>query len=626
MKKNITLIGMPFSGKSTIGEYISKKLNYELVDLDKSIEERYNMKLSEIVLMYGNEQFKKIEENAMLQINGENKIISTGGSVIYCEKGIEYLKSISKLIFLNVGVNELLKRMNNITMEDRAIVFKPGQTFEHLYHERIPLYLQYCCKEIKCDSLSVDKIANKILNVKIVCKFGGSSLQSSDSMRKIYSIIKDKLNTPKLKIILVFSASGKTTDKLLKAGKTAENFDIEYKNILEDIFTNHINFVDDLIVSEEIKYKLKSELNKMFELIKEICTGIYYLKDFSEKTSDYLLSFGEKMSNLIMYNYLSESIANKNIKLKDSTDFFITDYKYGNGQIIVSQTKRNLNNMEEDFDILIFPGFIGKNESGFITTLGRGGGDYTAALLGSFLNVDLVEIWTDVNGIMTSDPRIVKRTKSIDNISYNEMMELSHYGANVIYTPTILPLYNSKIPLIVKNTFNPEHRGTCINFDNKDSNRIATAISNIKNVTLIKVFGNYLIGNIGFSSSLFSMFSNKNINIIMISQSSSEHSIYVVINQKDYDVAKFYLNQLFENKIKNNEVILKFWNDKSVLSIETNKSENIIKISAIIYPIFLYEKVKIYTQTTSDHNICVILDRENLNNIQISIHDKIFEV
>ena len=453
----------------------------------------------------------------------------------------------------------------------------------------------------------------------IVCKFGGSSISTSQNIIKIKDIIKERVEDNR--IIVVFSAIGKTTDMLINVGQTAIHSD-DYKYLLQNIIDLHYNIINDLLGQDATIHELIKPLEKN---LRDICLGIYYLKDFSQKNSDYLTSFGEKMSNLIITEYLKQEISNKNISLIDSTEFIITDYNYGNAKIIETKTCQNLEKLKEiDFDLLIVPGFISKNESSFVTTLGRGGGDYTAALLGAVLDVSRVEIWTDVNGIMSSDPRIVKNSLSIENISYNEMMELSHYGANIIYTPTILPLYNKKIPIIVKNTFNPTHIGTTISFKNKETHLIATAISNIKNVTLIKIYGNYLIGNIGFSSRLFSLFSNNNINIIMISQSSSEHSIYVVINENDYDIAKYNLNKEYEKQISKNDVIIDFYNDKSVLSIETNNIDNITEISARIYQIFRKYNIKIYTQSTSDHNICLILDRKYLNPIQILVHDEVF--
>tara|TARA_Y100000991_G_C21974577_1_gene351414 strand:- start:478 stop:2865 length:2388 start_codon:yes stop_codon:yes gene_type:complete len=453
----------------------------------------------------------------------------------------------------------------------------------------------------------------------IVCKFGGSSIGNSSNIINVKDILLQRVNNEKL--IIVFSAIGKTTDLLIQVGNISSSGK-EYKTELNNIIEYHMDIIKNLGITDEIFFE---EFNKLFKNINDICKGLYYLKDFSNKNCDYLISHGERLSNLIIFYYFKKSFQNKNILLEEPTEYIYTDYNYGNAKIIESKTYQNLSKLSnKEFDLLIFPGFISKNESNYVTTLGRGGGDYTAALIGASLNVSRVEIWTDVNGIMSSDPRIVKNSISIDKISYNEMMELSHYGANIIYTPTILPLYNKRIPIIVKNTFNPEHPGTKIDFENTNTSNIATAISNIKNVCLVKIYGNHLIGNIGFSSKLFSIFSNINVNIIMISQSSSEHSIYVVINNKDYEVTKFKLNQLFEKQIKTNDVILDFWNNKSVLSIETNKNDNINEISARIYPLFRNYNIKIYTQITSDHNICLIIDRKNLSAIQSLIHDEIF--
>ena len=456
----------------------------------------------------------------------------------------------------------------------------------------------------------------------IVCKFGGSSISSADNIKKVKTIILEKLSNQKTKQVLtVFSAFGSTTDQLIKAGKVASEGNQEYKNILNNIIDDHNKIVEELFNS---KKEYMEFVEPIYTKINEILLGIYYLKDFSNKNSDYLLSFGEHLSNQIIFNYFKR-VLNYKVEFIDSSEYILTDYNYGNAKLIESTTVTNIQKLKDlEFELLVVPGFISKNESGFQTTLGRGGGDYTAAIFGAALDATVVEIWTDVNGIMSSDPRIVKNSMTIDNISYNEMMELSHYGANVIYTPTILPLYNKKIPIIVKNTFNPEHKGTLIDIENNKDDKIATAISNIKDVTMIKIYGNYLIGNVGFSSKLFSLFSSNHINIIMISQSSSEHSIYVIINKNDFDVAKFELNRKYEEQINKGDVILKFWNDKSVLSIETNKNENIIEISARIYPILKKYRIKVYTQITSDHNICLIIDKKFLEPIQMLIHDEVF--
>ena len=448
-----------------------------------------------------------------------------------------------------------------------------------------------------------------------ICKFGGSSLSNSENILKVVDIILSK----KSKIIIIFSAIGKTTDKLIQLGKYAEQKNENYLIIINELRSDFQKIVEKLNINE-----ITNKIDIHFETIKDICKGIYYLRDFNKKTSDYLTSFGELITNFIIFKYL-EKISNKKILMIDSSDYIITDNNFGSANIIEEKTEGKIEKLKDlDYDYLVVPGFISKNELNNMTTLGRGGGDYTAAIFGSCLNVDFVEIWTDVDGIRTSDPRIVKNTDTLDKISYNEMLELSHYGANVIYTPTILPLYKKNIPLYVRNTFNPEFKGTKIDFSNDNNDKIATAVSSIEDVSLIKIYGNYLIGKIGFSGNLFSLFSNNNINIIMISQSSSEHSIYLVINQNDYNIAKIELEKNYIKQIDKNEMFIDFYNDKSILSIETNKLENIVNISSKIYPIFKKYRINIYTQITSDHNICLVLDRINLKPIQVLVHDEIF--
>lgn len=453
-----------------------------------------------------------------------------------------------------------------------------------------------------------------------VCKFGGTSLGSSYRIKEVINIISKKINN-KEKLVLVFSAIGRTTDKLLEIGNMSMT-NSSYIDMVDKLEYEHKLLAEELDIAS--KYII-SEINVMFERIKMILLGISCLGDFNKKTSDMLLAFGEKLSCLIVGNYAKKNIP-VNILIIDSSKYIITDSNFGSANVLQEETDNRLKELEKNnFDILIASGFISMNEYSEQTTLGRGGGDYTAAIYGSYFNVEKVEIWTDVDGIMTSDPKIVPNAEKIDNISYNEMMELSHYGANVIYTPTILPLYKKHIPILVKNTFNPNNPGTLIDFKKHNRNKIATAISNIKKVSLIKVYGNYLIGKIGFSGNLFSLFSSNKINIIMISQSSSEHSIYIVINEEDSNKAKYNLEKTFARLIKENEINFEIKDNKSIIAIETNNSNNILDISAKIYPIFKKYNVPVYTQITSDHNVSIVIDRNNLKPIICMIHDEIFD-
>jgi bifunctional aspartokinase / homoserine dehydrogenase 1 len=459
-----------------------------------------------------------------------------------------------------------------------------------------------------------------LYNIMYVCKFGGTSLGDSNKIRNVITIVKDKLKSND-KLILIFSAIGRTTDDIINLGNMAKN-NLDYNETVDLLFNKHKKIVNELMITDT-NYII-NKINFIFEEIKLLLLGISCLKDFNKKTSDKLLSYGEKLSFLIIGSFIKKDI-DKNILMIDSSKYITTDSNFGNANVLIDKTNEKFKKIKtEDFDIIVTSGFISMNEMNDPTTLGRGGGDYTSAIFGSCFEVNKVEIWTDVDGIMTSDPKIVKNAEKIDSISYNEMMELSHYGANVIYTPTILPLYNKKIPIIVKNTFNPKMEGTIINFNKNERNEIATAISNIKNVSLVKVYGNYLIGKVGFSGNLFTLFSNNMINVIMISQSSSEHSIYIAIYESDSIKAKYNLEKTFYHQINNNEMIVQIQDNKSIIAIETNNCNNILDISAKIYPIFKKYNVPIYTQNTSDHNVSIALDRKHLISIQNLIHDEIF--
>ncbi len=457
----------------------------------------------------------------------------------------------------------------------------------------------------------------------IVYKFGGSSISNSKNIINVFEIIKSKSNIP---VLIVFSAIGKTTNKLIESGQLASLKKIEYEQIIQSIFDDHNSIIKHLNLNS---ISFLEQIDQIYQRIKNLCLGIFYLGEISPKIQDSLISNGEILSALIIFNFFIEKLNSKNIIFIDSVQIIKTDSCYGKANVNYEITYNNIEQIKNiNFDIAICSGFIGSNIHNQITTIGRGGGDYSAALYGSGLNSKSVEIWTDVNGIMTADPRIISNPKTIDYINYDEMMELSHYGANVIYTPTIIPLYKSKIPIYIKNTFNPTCNGTIIGFKNNiesHNNYLATAISQIKEISLIKVFGDYLIGRVGFSQNLFSCLAQNNINIIMISQSSCEYSIYIVINRVDLIQTKNKLLEEYNLEIKNKHLEIEFFNDKSVLAIETYNHKNIPKIMLQIYHIFVNENTTIYTQTTSDHNICVVIDQKDLNSIIKKVYTYIFE-
>ncbi len=461
----------------------------------------------------------------------------------------------------------------------------------------------------------------------IICKFGGSSIATPDNIMKIADLVINKSKIDR--IVCVFSAMGKTTDNLIQLGKLTQTDVKASIKILDDIKAFHIGFIDKLFPHHNIdNIRILEFLTRKFEDLFTFCMGAHYLNDFSRKTQDKIISYGELLSNYIIYSYIvSTNCSSKPIAFVDTRQIIKTNSNYTNAKVESDITNENIKMLideNSEKDIFIVTGFISSDLRGNTTTLGRGGGDYTAAIFGCALDADIVEIYTDVDGIMTSDPRKVDNAFTIPRLSYNEMLELSHYGANVIYTPTILPLYRKNIPIVVKNTNNPNCRGTYIDTSMVKTDNIATAISTIDNIGFFKIYGTYLIGKIGFSGNLFSLFSKHNINIILISQSSCEHSIYIATYKNDLNKTLDVLNSEYRDNIENGTLCIDNLIDKSIIAIETSNQKNILEILNITIPLLYKKNIDIYTQTTSDHNICLVIDKNKIDNTVKMLHNNLF--
>ena len=459
----------------------------------------------------------------------------------------------------------------------------------------------------------------------IVCKFGGSSISNVKSIVKVSDIIASRLEK-KEKLLCVFSAIGKTTDDLLKCGELAITSLTDASLLLSEIENRHNDIAHELLCYDENKH-IFEELDFVFTQIDNILKGISYLNDFSQKTRDSLLSFGEVLSANIIFSFLYNKFSLYEPMLINAFNCIITDSNYGNAKpdfIKTGQKIKDYLSQYQNSSLFVMSGFISSDADGNVTTLGRGGGDYTAAIVGYSVDSKIVEIWTDVNGIMSSDPRKVKTAFNLPKISYKEMLELSHYGANVIYTPTITPLYNKKIPIVIKNTNNPEIQGTTIDYEVNERKSIATAISTLEDIAILKIYGQHLIGRIGFSGKLFSCLSGNNINIIMISQSSSEHSIYIAIYLHDLEKTRRVLNNEYKQKIIDSILSFDCYDDKSIIAIETDNQNNIISILGSVFPLLKQSSINVYTQTTSDHNICIVIDRNRVDQTLNMIHNYIF--
>lgn len=384
-----------------------------------------------------------------------------------------------------------------------------------------------------------------------VLKFGGTSVANAANINKAVAIVGQAVK--KDITIVVVSALGGITDTLIAVATTAAEGDEQYKEMLLQIEQRHMDVVKALIPVTQ-QSSVLSMVKKNCNEIEDICNGIFLLRELSARTKDRMMSYGELLSSQIIAARCRMDGAAAT--WKDSRELIVTTSEYGNAPVDFTATneKTTAYFATAEHTVYIIPGFIAASHAGVTTTLGRGGSDYTAAILAAAVNASTVEIWTDVSGMMTADPRLVPTAKVIPRISYQEAMELSHFGAKVIYPPTIQPVMNKSIPVWIKNTFAPEDDGTVIeNTAIKNGNSIR-GISSINKIALLSLEGSGMVGIPGFSKRLFEALANASINVILITQGSSEHSICVGIDDVHAAKAKAAIDKTFEYEIETGKV------------------------------------------------------------------------
>jgi bifunctional aspartokinase / homoserine dehydrogenase 1 len=384
-----------------------------------------------------------------------------------------------------------------------------------------------------------------------VLKFGGTSVANAENISKTISIILEAIK--KDRTIVVASALGGVTDILIKSGTLAATGDESYKEQLHIIEQRHLETVKSLIPITQ-QSSVLSMVKKRCNEIEDICNGVFLLGELSNRTKDKIVSYGELLSTQIISERL-KTLSVQNI-WKDSRELILTDSNFGFAAVDFAASNQKISDFfaSSDEKLFILPGFIACDSKGITTTLGRGGSDYTAAILGAAVNASAVEIWTDVSGMMTADPRMVPNAKIIPHISYQEAMELSHFGAKVIYPPTIQPVMSKCIPVWVKNTFAPNDNGTIIETSVAKNGNNIRGISSINKIALLSLEGSGMVGIPGFSKRLFEALSNEKINVILITQGSSEHSICVAVDETNILNAKQVVDLAFDYEIKTGKV------------------------------------------------------------------------
>ena len=377
----------------------------------------------------------------------------------------------------------------------------------------------------------------------ITLKFGGTSVANAENISKTVAIIANKSNEHKLAVVV--SAFSGVTDLLILAGTTAAAKNKKYKDIVVEIEQKHKSAIDELIPLTD-QSDIIDTINSTINHLKTLLDGCYLLGEISIRTADSVAGFGELLSSQIIAVALKQKVATATFK--DSRELIKTNSNFGKASVDFAKTNQLIANYfaANKNQVVLLPGFIASDVAGNTTTLGRGGSDYTAAIIAAAVKADVLEIWTDVNGMFTANPKSVKQAQPIEHISYQEAMELSHFGAKVLYPPTIQPVLKDSIPIFIKNTFEPSAYGTLISNNPENNTNPIKGISHIDNIALLTLEGSGMIGVSGSSKRLFETLSRENINVIFITQASSEHSICIGILNAEADNDKAAIDSMFE--------------------------------------------------------------------------------
>lgn len=458
-----------------------------------------------------------------------------------------------------------------------------------------------------------------------VLKFGGTSVAKAENIQKVSAIVQQAVK--KDKTIVVVSALGGVTDILIQSGELAAVMDESYKEKLRVIEQRHLDAVKGLLpVSQQSS--VLSWVKKSCNEIEDICNGIFLLGELSARTKDRIVSYGELISSQIISAYMNAA-GIKNI-WKDARELIVTDAAFGYASVNFSLTNKKIKEYfySADGSLFIVPGFIASNESGTTTTLGRGGSDYTAAILAASADAHTLEIWTDVSGMMTADPRLVSNVRHIPDISYQEAMELSHFGAKVIYPPTIQPVMSKKIPVWIKNTFAPEDYGTLIESETTENENIIRGISSINKVVLLSLEGSGMVGIPGFSKRLFEALANEKINVIIITQSSSEHSICVGVEESFATKAKEAVDKAFAYEIETGKLEpLIVEKNLAIIALVGDHMKSHTGVSGKMFGSLGRNGVNIraIAQGSSERNISAVIAADDVKKAINVLHEEFFE-
>ena len=454
-----------------------------------------------------------------------------------------------------------------------------------------------------------------------VLKFGGTSVGSVKSILSLKKIVEKEAKNET--IIVVVSALGGITDKLIATSHLALKHDDNWKVEFNAMVDRHHKMIDTIITDTKKREDLFNTVDSLFEQLKSIYFGVYLIHDLSEKTENAIVSYGEQLSSVIVAALI------KGAKWFDSRDFIKTERKHNkntlDGELTSKLVKKTFNDLPH---ISLVPGFISRDrDTDETTNLGRGGSDYTAAIIAAALNADALEIWTDVDGFMTADPRVIKTAYTINELSYIEAMELCNFGAKVIYPPTIYPVCVKNIPIKVKNTFNPDSPGTIIKNKIEDDQKPIKGISSINGTALITVTGLSMVGVIGVNRRIFTALAAEGISVFMVSQASSENSTSIGVREEDANEAINVLNEEFSAEIADGAMFpLHTEKGLSTVAIVGENMKHTAGIAGKLFGTLGRSGVSIIAcaQGASETNISFVVKSELLRKSLNVLHDSFF--
>ncbi len=454
-----------------------------------------------------------------------------------------------------------------------------------------------------------------------VLKFGGTSVGSVKSILSLKRIVeKEAKRQP---IIVVVSALGGITDKLISTGQLALQGDNTWKDEFSAMVDRHHKMIDTIITEPKSREDLFNAVDSLFEQLKSIYYGVFLIHDLSEKTQDAIVSYGERLSSKIVATLI------KGAKWFDSRDFIKTERKHGKHTLDSELTNKFVKEIFVDLPrISLVPGFISRDKNTSETTnLGRGGSDYTAAIIAAALDAEMLEIWTDVDGFMTADPKVIKTAYTINELSYIEAMELCNFGAKVIYPPTIYPVCIKNIPIRVKNTFNSNSRGTIIKNRITNDRKPIKGISSIKGTTLITVTGLSMVGVIGVNRRIFTALAERGISVFMVSQASSENSTSIGVRDIDAQQAVDVLNREFAKEIEMGAMFpMHAESNLATIAIVGENMKHTPGIAGKLFGVLGRSGISVIAcaQGASETNISFVVDNMSLRKSLNVIHDSFF--